>query len=631
MVKRSGIPSRRSHLIAQLASSREFLIAVLAVAGMALHGILRWTHSPLQMANWPLYVVLAVGGTPLIWTLLKKLVRREFGSDLLAGISIVASTLLGEYLAGSLVVLMLSGGEALEQYAIGRASSVLSALAKRMPSLAHKKSDAGFTDLALEDVQIGDELIILPHEICPVDGEVVSGHSVMDESYLTGEPYKISKSQGSSVISGAINGEGALVVRAEKLAKDSRFAKIMDVMRRAEQEKPSMRRLADSLGAWYTPTAVTISLIAWALSGDPIRFLAVLVIATPCPLLIAIPIAIIGSISLSAQRGIIIRNPAILEQINSCETIILDKTGTLTYGTPQVTTVQGIQGLTEEELIQFAGSVEKYSKHPLALAVLSELEKRKLIPLEVNEISEKPGQGLSAMVKGHSVFVSSRKQVAAKGWFKLEDFPPIKSGMECVVVVDENRLGIIRFHDAPRRDSQSFIAHLASKHRFQRVMIVSGDRESEVRYLADKVGIKEVYWSQSPEQKVEHVKAAVAQGKTIFVGDGINDAPALMSATVGIAFGQNSDITIESAGAVVLDSSLEKVDELFHIGRRMRQIALQSAVGGMALSIVGMFLAASGLLTPVAGAIGQEIIDVIAVVNSLRAAWPPSALTDYDA
>ena len=320
------------------------LIAGFALAAIVLHLLLRRRPDGrrgrrLPLDQLPLILCLVFGGVPLVLGLLVKLLRREFGSDLLAGISIVTSVLLGEYLAGTLVVLMLSGGEALEAYAVRSASSVLEALARRMPSLAHRKHDGTLADVPLEEVAVGDILVVFPHEICPVDGTVVEGHGAMDESYLTGEPYLMSKAPGSAVLSGAINGETALTIRADKLAVDSRYAKIMQVMRASEQRRPRLRRLGDQLGAFYTPLAVAIALAAWAVSGDPTRFLAVLVVATPCPLLIAIPVAIIGAISLAARRGIIIKDPAVLEKIDTCRTAIFDKTGTLTYGQPQLTEV----------------------------------------------------------------------------------------------------------------------------------------------------------------------------------------------------------------------------------------------------------------------------------------------------
>ena len=290
----------------------------------------------LLLADLPLIVCLVFGGMPLIAGLLLKISRRQFGSDLLAGISIITSVVLGEYLAGTLVVLMLSGGEALEGFAVRRASSVLEALARRMPSLAHRKSDGALQDVPVDRVQIGDLLLVFPHEICPVDGTVLEGHGAMDESYLTGEPYVVPKSTGSTVLSGAINGESVLGIRADKLAIDSRYAKIMSVMLASQQTRPHLRRLGDQLGACYTPLALLFAAGAWLASGQASRFLAVLVVATPCPLLIAIPVAIIGSISLAARRSIIIRDPAVLETISLCRTAVFDKTGTLTYGRPKL-------------------------------------------------------------------------------------------------------------------------------------------------------------------------------------------------------------------------------------------------------------------------------------------------------
>ena len=611
-----------------LLKNQDLVIAILTVFGLIAHVFLRITQS-YEKSLIPLLVAYLVCGTPLIIRLIIKVIKREFGSDHLAGISIVTAFILNEYVAGTLVILMLSGGEAIERFAIKRASSALNALSKRMPNIAHKKSANGFVDVAINEIKISDLIVIFPHESAPVDGEVVEGNSVMDESYLTGEPFKIAKTPGSSVISGAINGNQALTIRATKTSKDSRYAKIIDVMRKAEQEKPNIRRLGDYLGAWYTPVALIIAAIAWIVSADPLRFLAVLVIATPCPLLIAIPVAIIGAISLCAQRGIIVRDPGILEQVNLCETIILDKTGTLTYGVPEVTSVEVLTDINTDELVQLTASIEQYSKHPLSQSILTYAAKNKVILLPVSEVSERPGEGLTGIINGRKVFISNRKKVLQIDELKNINFPELKSGMECVVVIDNRHVGIFHFHDEPRHDSRTFIEHLGPKHRIKKVMIVSGDRASEVNHLAQKVGITEVHASQSPEQKVEHVKRESKSAKTIFIGDGINDAPALMSATVGLAFGQNSDVTSESAGAVILDSSLQRVDELFHISNRMRAILLQSALGGIGLSIIGMFLAAFGLISPVQGAIGQELIDLLAVLNALRVGFVPSELTDY--
>jgi cation transport ATPase len=281
------------------------VIAVFAAVAILVHLVFRFVlRAPLEIYQIPLLATLVFGGIPLVYELARNLLRREFGSDLLAGISIITSVLLHEYLAGSIVVLMLSGGEALENYALRNASSVLRALANRMPAIAHRRKDSVITDVALDHIVVGDTLVVYPHEICPVDGTVIEGNGVMNEAYLTGEPFEITKAPGSAVISGAVNGETALTITARRRAVDSRYAKIMEVMRESEQNQPRLRRLGEHLGAIYTPIAVTIALLAWAISGSAVRFLAVLVIATPCPLLIAIPVAIIGSISLCARRAL---------------------------------------------------------------------------------------------------------------------------------------------------------------------------------------------------------------------------------------------------------------------------------------------------------------------------------------
>jgi heavy metal translocating P-type ATPase len=611
-------------------------IAIGAIFGIAAHLVLRFViratnpvFGGLFWADLPLLLTLTLGGLPLVLSLLRKLIRLEFGSDLLAGISIVTSAILGEYLAGSLVVLMLSGGEALEEYAVRNASSVLTALAKRMPSIAHCRSDGHVQDIPIADVVIGDVVVVFPHEACPIDGTVIDGHGIMDESYLTGEPYQISKAPGAQVLSGAINGEAALTIRADRRAVDSRYAKIMRVMRDSEQRRPRMRRLGDRLGAIYTPFAVAIAVAAWVASGESRRFLAVLVVATPCPLLIAIPVAIIGAISLAARRGIIIKDPVVLETIETCRTAIFDKTGTLTYGAPKLTETIATAGHSADEVLRLAASVERYSKHPLASAIVEAANDQRILPCEATQISERPGEGLCGTINGVRVRITSRKSILEQQPEIAQQFPEVCGGLECAVLLDDCFAGVMRFRDEPRIEGRSFVNHLGPKHRFERVLLVSGDRESEVRYLANRVGIRDVFFSQSPEQKLDLVRQETKRANTLFLGDGINDSPALTAATVGLAFGSKSDVTAEAAGAIILDTSLEKVDEFFHIGRRMRTIALQSAIGGMALSAIGMLFAAAGTLPPVTGAIMQEMIDVAAVLNALRVTWRPSSLTDY--
>lgn len=599
-------------------------IALLSSAGILIHLILRYlVHIPVELAAIPLYVAVALGGAPLLWSLGRSLVSLEFGSDLLAGVSIIAAILTNEYLVGAIIVLMLSGGGALESYATNRANSVLAALHKRTPKVAHRKTDSGYLDVPLEEVKILDRLVILPQELVPVDGVVVEGHGRMDESYLTGEPFEISKAPGSAVLSGAINKEDVLVIEASKLPTDSRHAQIVRLFEETEAHRPHLRRLGDKLAAWYTPVAVAAALGAWLWSGDPRRFLAVTVIATPCPLLLAIPVAIIGGISLAAKRGIIIKDPAALEQVDNCRTLIFDKTGTLTYGKPVLTESLFSEGVSRDDVLRKAGSLEQYSKHPLSAAVLSAMRDAGLSAPRASFVSEKPGTGLQGTVEGVRIHITGRSKVQGIA------LPEPMTGLECLVLFDGRLAAVLRFRDMPREDSRPFIVHLGPRHGATRIVLLSGDREEEVRYLAGQVGITEVHFSKSPEEKVAIVTAATKQAKTLFVGDGINDAPAMLMATVGVALGSNSDITAAAAAAVILDSSLEKTDELIHISRRMRRIALESAVGGMVLSIIGMTIAAAGYLTPVAGAVAQEAIDLAAVLNALRVAFYYRRLADF--
>jgi heavy metal translocating P-type ATPase len=607
--------------------SREMYIAALCVFTIAWHLIARYAlHVSANAAARPLIVALVVGGAPLLITLISGALAGQFGSDLLAGISIVTSAILGEYLAGCVIVLMLSGGNALEQFATRRASAVLRALANRMPLVAHRKTGSQITDIGLDQIRVGDSLIVLPHERCPVDGNVAEGQGVMDESYLTGEPWQISKVPGSAVLSGAINGATALTICAALLPVDSRYQKIVRVMERAELSRPRFRRIGDRLGAWYTVLALLIAIAGWIAGHSPTRFLAVLVIATPCPLLLAIPIAIIGAISVAASRAIIVKDPAMLERIDSCRTIIFDKTGTLTYGKPTLAKVLFAPGSSREEAISMAASIEQYSKHPLAGAVLEAARVEQVSLLPVTTISEKPGGGLTGNIRDHALHITGRRQVIERLPCEAPLLPPVAPGLEAILLVDGKYTAAFQFRDAPRAEGGAFVRHLAPRHGVTRAMILSGDRESEVLCLAGEVGIAEALFGKSPEEKLAIVREEAKRTPTMFVGDGINDAPAMQAATVGIAFGQNSDIAAEAADAVILDPSFRKVDELIHIGRRMKRIALQSALGGITLSLIGMFAAAAGYLPPVAGAIAQEFVDVAAVINALRVALPSKEL-----
>lgn len=581
-----------------------------------------------SFALFPLYLLLISGGIPLLLQIGYRLLHGNTGADLLAAIALITCFFLGEYLAASLIILMLASGQALECFAMRKASSVLLNLVARMPSIAHLKRAKKIEEIPLNTININDELLIYPHETCPVDGVVLEGHGSMDESYLTGEPYQISKAPGTHVLSGAINGESLLTIKATALPSDSRFATIVKVLEEAEQKRPSMRRLGDQIGLIFAPIALAFASAAWYLSGEAVRFLSVLVIATPCPLLIAIPITLISSISRAAKQAIIIKDPTVLERLITCKTAIFDKTGTLTYGKPFLTEIVTTPAYQKETILQYVASIERYSKHPLAYAVLNAAKEAHLTLLDSINVSEEPGKGLQGLINQHHIQITGRKKLL-ENWPEYVDLlPPVAPGLECIVLFDNKYAASLHFHDAPREDSKSFINHLAPYHQFKKIMLVSGDRESEVNYLGKLLNVTELYASQSPEQKLAIVRQETLNAPTVFMGDGINDAPALTAATVGIAFGQANSVTSEAAGAVIMENTLTKVDELIHLSLYTRKIALQSALGGMIMSLIGMGFAASGFINPVTGALLQELIDIFAILNALRLTWSTTIKTD---
>ena len=619
------VPSR---LTGNAEAARNVAVAGVIAVGMCVAGVTRLAYGPVPATQFILLVFIVIASVPLCIDLFREMAKGNFSVDLLAGLSIAAAVLLREYWVAAIVILMLSGGKGLEEFATGRASSVLAALAKRMPRTAHRlQADRSICDIPASEIRVHDQIVVHPHELCPVDGVVVNGHGSMDESFLTGEPFHIEKAPGSAVISGAINGEAALTIEASKLAMDSRYARIVEVLHASEANRPQIRRMGDRLSVWYTPAAVSLALAAWLWSGQPERFLSVVVIATPCPLLIAIPVAVVGAISIGARRGIVIKDPSILEKIDSCKTLVVDKTGTLTYGKPALSSTTVLPPWKESDVLRYAGSLEQYSKHPLASAVL-QATKSMPGPLPIaDNVSEHAGHGLRGRIEGHTVTLTGRSKLPAEVAGRL---PPVAPGLECIVLIDGEVAAVLHFTDEPRQDSKPLLRHLDTKHGIEDVVLLSGDRPAEVSLFAAGMGISRNYGGKSPEEKLAIVREITAESPTLYVGDGINDAPAMLNATAGVALGVNSDITSEAAGAVILQGSLASLDELIHIGRRMRRIALTSAVGGMALSLAGMIAAAAGYLRPIEGAILQEGIDLVSILNSLRMVLPTSRLSDFE-
>lgn len=603
------------------------VVAAIILAGMAAAWAAPHLIAAPHVRQAILLVAIVLTGIPLCIELLREIFKGNFSVDVLALLSIVSSMVLRQYWVAAILILMLSGGKALEEFSTRRASSVLQALARRMPQIAHRvDAEDRFSDVSIDVIVPDDLLSIHPHELCPVDGVVIDGLGTMDESYLTGEPFLIGKAPGSTVLSGAINGDSALTIRATNTARESRYAKIVQVLHASEENRPRMRRLGDRIGAWYAPGSIALALLSWWASGDPIRFLAVLVIATPCPLLLAIPVAIIGAISVAARRGIVVKDPSLLEKIDSCTTLIVDKTGTLTFGKPSLREVIPEGPWSRRHLIQWAASLEKFSKHPLSLAILAAAEEERIPLINPKGVSEGPGRGLAGELDGMHIALTGRNKTPPATQARLAGVEP---GLECVMLINGELAGLMRFHDQPRGESKPFLSHVESHHGMNRIVLLSGDRPAEVKYFAAGMGITDVHGGKTPEEKVAIVRELTQQEKTLYLGDGINDAPAMLNATVGVALGIHSDITAEAAGAVILQSSLASVDELIHIGRRMRRIAMTSAVGGMLLSIAGMSAGAFGLLAPLEGAILQEVIDLLSILNSLRMILPLEPIGDF--
>ncbi|SRR5579883_191409 len=617
-------------LVSKLPLKLRWQLMIIGISLLAIILSIIFQFTKIFSPDFPLLIAIILGGIPSIFYIILKLLKSDLGADSLAAIAIITAVILHQYLAAVIVILMLASGQALESYAMRKASSVLLALAERMPTIVHRKISTGIEDIPLNDIQIGDLIAVYPHETCPTDGIVVEGKGSMDESYLTGEPYQISKVPGTTVLSGAINGETVIILRAEHVPADSRYASIVKVLEEAEQKRPTIRRLGDQIGAVFAPIALLFALATWYFTGDAIRFLAVLVIATPCPLLIAIPITVISAISMAAKQAIIIKDPTVLERLPTCRTAIFDKTGTLTYGKPVLTEIITSEKVDPNIILQNTASLERYSKHPLASAILQAAKKNKLMLLDATSISEEAGKGLTGIIGNNTIHITHRKKLLELNPELSTQLPPTATGLECVILINGEYAATMRFHDIPRPESKLFISHLKPSHLFNKIMLVSGDRESEVKYLGGLLDLTELHYSQSPQQKLEIVRSEIKKAPTLFMGDGINDAPALTAATVGIAFGQFSNVTAEAAGAVIMENSLNKVEVLIHLALATRKIVLQSAIGGMMLSIIGMGFAAAGFISPVIGAILQEVIDILAILNALRLIWGSQIETDLN-
>lgn len=577
----------------------------------------------LVSASWELAAQIVVSGFALLvaaqqgWRMITALLAGRIGLDVLAVTAILATVIVGEYWASLVIVLMLTGGEALEDYAEGRAERELSALLEHVPQVAHRyRADGSIEDVAVALVAVGDRLLVRPSEIVPVDAALASASASFDESSLTGESLPVDKADGDDVMSGSINGSGAVDITATAVAADSQYQRIVALVSEAKESKAPLVRLADRYAVPFTLVAYAIAGVAWWTSGDAGRFAEVLVVATPCPLLIGAPVAFMAGMSSAAHSGIVIKHAGTLERLARAKSVALDKTGTLTHGTPRVVAVHPV-GMSMDELLVLVGSAEQYSSHVLAGALRTAVAERELPLREVVDAHEVATHGVQATIGGKTVFVGKPKYVAdiATGVPPLE----LEPGEAAIyVAVDGAFAGSVTLRDEIRPDAAATLAALR-KLGVRHIMMLTGDIRPVAEHVGRELGIDDVRAECLPEDKVVAVRDATPR-PIIMVGDGVNDAPVLAVSDVGIAMGaKGSTSAAESADIVILLDDVSRVARAVSIGQRTVAIALQSIWLGIAFSLVLMFLAAWGFLPAIAGAALQEVVDLISILGALRA------------
>jgi heavy metal translocating P-type ATPase len=570
---------------------------------------------------------LAITGLPVVWRTLRGVVSGRFAADLVAMLAIVTALLLGEPLAGLIVVLMQTGGEALERYAEGRASEAVRELEAAAPRLAHRVRAGGTEDIEADAVAVGDELLVRPGELVPCDGLVLAGRSHVDAARLTGEPLPVSTVPGTRLLSGSLNLEGPLTIRATAPASESQYARIVELVRTAQESKSPLQRLADRYAVWFTPFTLLVCVAAYLLTGDPVRVLAVLVVATPCPLILATPVAVVGGINRAARRGIIFRHGSALEQLAGITVAVFDKTGTLTIGRPRVARVLAAPPYTEREVLRLAGAVEHGSGHLLARTLSEEVAARGIVPAEAREVTESPGEGVTGRAENLWVTVGGwayvlRRHPGAEAGLRAALAADGADALRAYVAVDGLGAGVIEYADRIRSGIPGFLASLR-RLGVRRALLLSGDDQANATAVGLAVGMDEAHGGLLPGEKVAFVQRLVKEGeRVLMVGDGTNDAPALSSATVGIALASGGGgITAEAADAVILADDPTRIAEAIAISRRTLRLARQSIWAGLGLSGVAMIAASLGYIPPVAGALLQEGIDVAVILNALRASF----------
>jgi heavy metal translocating P-type ATPase len=607
------------------ADARPRLLALLTLVLIGAGGALHLLGAPTEGdAVWAATV--AVMLVPLTVSIARTLARGRVGVDAIALIAMAGALAIGQYLAGAVIALMLSGGNALEAMASRRARQELTALLERMPSIAHRRSGEGWEEVPVGRLAVGDVVLMRAGEVVPVDGAVQSAQATVDEAALTGESLPVTHVRGATVQSGAVNAGDAFELRATRLASESAYANIVRLVRAAETQRAPFVRIADRYAAVFLPLTLAIAAVAWAASGEAVRAVAVLVVATPCPLILAAPIAIVSGVSRAARLGVIVKGGAAIERLGEARTVLLDKTGTLTLGTPAVQEVIALDG-GEEEVLRLAASVDQLSAHVLAEALVHDAERRGLRLSQPADAIEVPGQGMEGAVDGRRVAVGSSAWLGSRG-YRVEAAEGIGGDGEdagrakVLVGVDGRLAGVVVMADRLRDDARELAGRLREA-GVRRVAMVTGDRRAVADQIAAETGVDRVYAEQSPEDKLDVVRSMRADpdlAPVVMVGDGVNDAPALALADVGIAMSApGATVSSETADAVITVDRIDRVATAVSIGRRALGIARQSVVFGIGLSAIAMGFAALGYIPPLGGAILQEGIDVAVILNALRA------------
>ncbi len=606
---------------------RHYPIPFFAIAGLVVGSILRYLTPLPSYGAWTWLATLLIGGTPLVYHTVRRLWHGQFASDIVASLAIVAAIALDQAFAGVIIVLMQSGGEAIDSYAFHRASSSLRELLKRAPRSARRRRGEELEEVPVDAVRVGDLLLVRTGDILPVDGIVAGPEALIDESTLTGEPLPRRRGAGERLLSGTVNVGPPFDLTAARIAGESQYARIVALVRSAQERKPTIQRLADRYAIWFTPLTLGVAAIGWFLTASPQTALSVLVVATPCPLIIATPIAVIGAVNRAADRGIVVKSGGAIEEIGRAQVVLFDKTGTITSGQPEVERVVEFgEGPTAPELLGAAAALEELSSHPLAAAVVRGARAAGLLWPKATNVEEVPGAGMEGRVDGARVLVGSpsllRRRTGLaldREWDLVRQRAEPRGRMVSFIAIDGRPAGAILFADRVRPGVSEMIGRLRGLGT-QRIVLLTGDSRANAEEVARAVAIPEYHAELSPQEKVDQVRAYRRRfGSTVMVGDGVNDAAALAAASVGVAMGaRGAGISAEAADVVLLVDDVSRTADAISLGKRMVRVAQQGIVFGLGASFVLMAIAASGHILPAVGALLQELIDVAVIFNALR-------------